>query len=67
MAFSCELMGHAVLLHIRGVLHNDFEPRNVVVSEGKLKVIDFGMAELGHVCRGPNRCQSLLELDNCNM
>lgn len=57
-------MHHAVCLHGHGVLHNDFEPRNVVISGGKVKVIDFGMAEMGHDCSEPSRCISLLELQN---
>lgn len=59
IATSDQLMNHAVHLHEHGVLHNDFEPRNVVISGGKLKVIDFGMAELGHDCSGPSSCISL--------
>lgn len=57
-------MDHAVRLHEHGVLHNDFAPRNVVISGGELKVIDFGMAELGHDCSGRSRCISLQELEN---
>jgi tRNA A-37 threonylcarbamoyl transferase component Bud32 len=57
-------MNHAVCLHNHGVLHDDFEPRNIVISGGKLRVIDFGMAELGHDCSGPSKCISLQELQN---
>jgi tRNA A-37 threonylcarbamoyl transferase component Bud32 len=60
-------MCHAVSLHDHGVIHNDFEPRNVVISGGKLRVIDFGMAELGHDCNGPSHCISLLELQNSDL
>lgn len=60
-------MDLAIHLHQHGVLHKDFEPRNVVVSGGKLKVIDFGMAEVGHECSGLSVCASLCELDNSDI
>ena len=60
-------MNLAICLHKYGVLHNDLEPRNVVVSGGRLTVIDFGLAEVGHQCSGPSRCISLLELENSDI
>jgi tRNA A-37 threonylcarbamoyl transferase component Bud32 len=62
-------MNHVVCLHQHGVLHNDMEPRNVAISRGDLKLIDFGMSELGHRCNEPNYCLSLLQMQNairCN-
>jgi tRNA A-37 threonylcarbamoyl transferase component Bud32 len=50
-------------LHERGVIHNDLEPRNVVIAGGQLRVIDLGLSELGHSCSGTS-CLSLPNLEN---
>lgn len=67
LATSDQLKNHAVLRHEHGVLHNDLEPRGVVISGGKLKIIDFGMVELGNDCSRANHCISLLELQNSDI
>jgi tRNA A-37 threonylcarbamoyl transferase component Bud32 len=60
--YRSDLIGHALAVHQHGVIHNDMEPRNVVVSDAKVKIIDFGLAEEGHVCDGLQRCPGLLDL-----
>jgi serine/threonine protein kinase len=49
-------------LHEAGVLHNDLEPRNVVISERSgPRIIDFDNATLNHTCGGIS-CEELAEL-----
>jgi eukaryotic-like serine/threonine-protein kinase len=33
-------------LHRRGILHRDLKPRNILVSEAQVKVLDFGLSSL---------------------
>lgn len=42
-----EQMLHAVrYLHRRGIVHRDLKPANVLVQDGRVKVLDFGLALL---------------------
>ncbi|KAF7372396.1 RIO-like kinase [Mycena venus] len=51
-----------VRLHEAGVLHNDLEPRNVVISKRSgPRIIDFDNATLNHTCGGIS-CEELAEL-----
>lgn len=61
---STTLYASLKALHDRGILHGDFEDRNIVVGSGetdrrKIKIIDFGLAEL-HKCEGED-CFELSE------
>ncbi|KAJ7730299.1 hypothetical protein B0H16DRAFT_220357 [Mycena metata] len=56
------LLLRVVRLHQAGVLHNDLEPRNIVLSK-RLgpRIIDFDNATFDHACRGLS-CKELSEL-----
>jgi tetratricopeptide (TPR) repeat protein len=41
-----ELCDAITYAHQRGVIHRDLKPSNVMVCEGRLKVLDFGLARL---------------------
>jgi serine/threonine protein kinase len=43
-------------LHKNGVIHHDIKPENLVLCKttGKLKIIDFGLAE---ICEGDDACK----------
>ena len=38
-------------MHRHGVKHTDLAPRNIAIDrQGVIRIIDFGMAEIDHVC-----------------
>ena len=41
-----QLLQALVYLHHRGVLHRDLKPANVLISEDRVRVLDFGLASL---------------------
>ncbi|KAJ7440362.1 hypothetical protein FB451DRAFT_1300448 [Mycena latifolia] len=59
------LLLRVVRLHQAGVLHNDLEPHNVVLSERSgPRIIDFDNATLDHTCAGLS-CKELCGLAHC--
>jgi cyclin-dependent kinase 1 len=44
-SFTHQMLSGLHFCHVRGVMHRDLKPQNVLVSkEGRLKLADFGLA-----------------------
>jgi serine/threonine protein kinase len=49
-------------VHAAGVLHNDLQPQNVVISDsGSIHLIDFSHATT-HKCEGWENCPELIKV-----
>jgi tRNA A-37 threonylcarbamoyl transferase component Bud32 len=55
-------MQHFSRIHEKSIEHNDIEPHNLVIKKNNIKIIDFGLAEVGHQCQGLDRCLILQNL-----
>ena len=42
-----QLLQALAYLHRRGILHHDLKPQNILVADGQVKVLDFGLASAG--------------------
>jgi predicted Ser/Thr protein kinase len=49
VAIAIEIAGALAAAHEQGVVHRDLKPENVLLTdEGRVKVVDFGVAQLAH-------------------
>jgi hypothetical protein len=59
-SFREKVYAAACTLHQAHVIHNDIEPRNVLIDrEGGIHIIDFHVSQIDHECEGPGKCDEL--------
>jgi len=47
-----QILEALVYLHRHDVIHRDLKPANVLVSDGQVKLLDFGLSAIGNVVEG---------------
>ena len=49
IGYLCDTSAGIRYLHVRGILHRDLAPKNVMIKNGVAKVCDFGVAKFVHL------------------
>lgn len=48
LALAIQITGALVEAHSKGVVHRDLKPANIMIDNSGAKVLDFGLAKVGH-------------------
>ncbi|XP_065194901.1 mitogen-activated protein kinase kinase kinase 7-like [Sycon ciliatum] len=57
VGYLCDTSAGIRYLHVRGILHRDLAPKNVMIKNGVAKVCDFGVAKFVHLLVSPRQQQ----------
>lgn len=60
MLFSSCLYRKLLQLHHAGILHGDFEPRNIALGRRGVVLLDFSHSLGHHLCSGERKCYELV-------
>lgn len=52
LGWTIQLLQALSYLHQRGLLHRDIKPGNVLIVNGRVKVVDFGLSAAAHADKG---------------
>ncbi|HEX2521323.1 MAG TPA: protein kinase, partial [Terriglobia bacterium] len=62
LKFAVQMADALAKAHSAGIIHRDLKPTNVMVTDGSVKVLDFGLAKLTEVESGEGVTRSLESL-----